>query len=202
MTEFALQTSLAWLGKTVQPRMIAVVPSPVKQRTSQAPAPVESRKRGRVSWDDDDGNGPPPPVLLTFVVSKYNTQLLGATRSILLRSVTLRVDRFRWFPMAFSHGLDSENVALYQESSNILKAAEDRIQKASGLMGVRDVLRTRGVCFWGKQQADVEFMAKLTLWNLGGFDDADPCIPHSGNVNTVRQHIKNCRNQWVVSKNT
>ena len=90
--------------------MINVVPSPVKQRTSQALAPVESRKRGRVSWDDDDGNGPPPPVLLTdmsgmtFVVSKYNTQLLGVTRSILLRSVTLRADRFRWFPMAFSMG--------------------------------------------------------------------------------------------------
>ena len=83
--------------------------------------------------------------------------------------------------MAFSHWLDSENVALYQESSNILKAAEDRIQKASGLMGVRDVLRTRGVCFWGKQQADVEVMTKLTLWNLGGFDDADPrrvCLEH------------------------
>ncbi len=75
--------------------------------------------------------------------------------------------------MAFSHGLDSENVALYQEPSNI--------QKASGMMGVRDVLRTRGVCFWGKQQADVEFMTKLTLWNLGGFDDADPrrvCLEH------------------------
>jgi hypothetical protein len=65
LSEFAVQTSLAWLGKEIQPRMINVVPSPVKQRTSQALAPVESRKRGRVSWDDEDGNGPPPPVLLT-----------------------------------------------------------------------------------------------------------------------------------------
>jgi phage/plasmid primase-like uncharacterized protein len=82
LSELVVQTSLAWLGVVVQPRMIAVVSSPVKQRTSQAPAPVESRKHGRVSWDDDDGNGSRSPVLLTdmsgmtFVVSKYNTQLL------------------------------------------------------------------------------------------------------------------------------
>ena len=33
-------------------------------------------------------------------------------------------------------------------------------------MGVRDVLCTRGVCFWGKQQVDVEFMTKLIFHNV------------------------------------
>jgi hypothetical protein len=56
--------------------------------------------RGRVSWDDNNGNGQPSPVLLTdmsgmtFIVSKCNKQLLGAMRPI-LRSVTLKVDRFQ-----------------------------------------------------------------------------------------------------------
>jgi hypothetical protein len=46
LSEFAHQISFAWLGVAMQPRIIAVVPSPVKQRTDQAPAPVNNQKSG------------------------------------------------------------------------------------------------------------------------------------------------------------
>ena len=49
LTEYAIQHSKQWLGVTMQPRIITVVPSPVKQLVSPVPAQVVGRKHGRAA---------------------------------------------------------------------------------------------------------------------------------------------------------
>ena len=91
LTEHAIRTSPEWLGVQMQPRVINVVASPVKQRSVKAPVVEESRKRSSQSAfiDDDEGDRHPLPVMMTdmsgqrFVVSKYGPQLVGANLSIL-----------------------------------------------------------------------------------------------------------------------
>ena len=97
LTEWAIQTSLKWLGDAISPRVIAAVHSPAKlQALPKAAVTSDSRKR---LWyadqdldDNEDDSRPPPPVVLrdvsgkTFGVSKYSAQLLKATQSIVLRT--------------------------------------------------------------------------------------------------------------------
>ena len=123
LTEHASRTSSEWLGVQMQPRVINVVASPVKQRSAKAPVLGESRKRSSQSAfiDDDEGDRHPLPVMSgqRFVVSKYGPQLVGANLSILFRIMITQESRRRLFPQTFSLGSDYENVQWYQESANL-----------------------------------------------------------------------------------
>ena len=121
LTEHAIRTSPEWLGLQMQPQVINVVASPVKQRSAQAPVLEESRKRSSQAPDDDEGDRYPLPVMMTdmsgqrFVVSKYGSQLVGANLSILFRTMTTQENRRLFFPQTFSLGPDYENVQWSQE---------------------------------------------------------------------------------------
>ena len=185
LTEHAIRTSPEWLGVQMQPRVINVVASPVKQRSVKAPVVEESRKRSSQSAfiDDDEGDRHPLPVMMTdmsgqrFVVSKYGPQLVGANLSILFRTLTTQESRRRLFPQTFSLGPDYENVQWYQEPANLFEAAEGR---SSSTIGVRDRIRSRNTCFWGRI-VDERFLQRLVLFTLEGFDSAEPrrlCLEH------------------------
>ena len=200
LTEWAIQTSLKWLGDAISPRVIAAVHSPAKlQALSKAAVTSDSRKR---LWyadqdldDNEDDSRPPPPVVLrdvsgkSFVVSKYSAQLLKATQSIVLRTYVSDVDRRAMFPQAYAHGPAMEALEVYQEPDTILRAAADRLQRLHGQVRVRDMIRSRGVCLWGRQ-TDKTFMTNLTLWILTGFDSMEEkrlCLEHySSNPNIAR----------------
>ena len=200
LTEWAIQNSLDWLEKTISPRVIASVPSPVKhQALPRATVTFDSRKRSRYADQDlddtEDESRPPPPVMLrdvsgkAFVVSKYSVQLLKATQSIVLRTYVSDVERQAMFPQAYAHGPGMEALEVYQEHDTILKAAEERLQRASGQIGVREMLRSRSTCVWGKL-TDKTFLTNLTLWILTGFDSLEEkrlCMEHySSNPNITR----------------
>ena len=127
LTEHAVRTSPEWFGVQMQPRVINVVASPVKQRSAKTPVVEESRKRSSHSAfiDDDEGDRHPLPVMMTdisgqrFVVSKYGPQLVGANLSILFRTMTTQESRRRLFPQTFFLGPDYENVQWYQEPANL-----------------------------------------------------------------------------------
>ena len=200
LTEWAFQNSLEWLGEAISPRVIASVPSPVKlQALPRAAVTSDSRKRMRYADqdldDNEDDSRPPPPVVLrdvsgkTFVVSKYSAQLLKAMQSIVLRTYVSDVDRRAIFPQAYAHGPGMEAMELYQEPDTILKAAADRLQRVHGQVGVRNMIRSRAMCLWGKQ-TDKTFLTNLTLWILTGFDSMEEkrlCMEHySSNPNITR----------------
>jgi hypothetical protein len=191
LTELAIRTSPEWLGVQMQPRVINVVASPVKQRLAKAPVLEESRKRSSQSAfiDDDEEDRHRLPVMMTdmsgqrFVVSKYGPQLVGANLSILFRTMTTQESRRRLFPQTFSLGPDYENVQWYQETANLFVAAEGR---SSSTIGVRDRIRSRNTCFWGRI-VDERFLQRVVLFTLEGFDSAEPrrlCLEHfSSSVN-------------------
>jgi hypothetical protein len=82
-----------------------------------------------------------------------------------------------------------EALEVYQEPDTILKAAADRLQRLHGQVGVRDMIRSRGVCLWGRQ-TDKTFLTNLTLLILTGFDSMEEkrlCMEHySSNPNITR----------------
>jgi hypothetical protein len=204
LTEWAIQNSLDWLQRTISPRVIASVPSPVKlQALPRATGTLDSRKRSRCADQDlddsEDDSRPPPPVVLRdvsgkmFVVSKYGVQLLKATQSIVLRTYVSDEDRQVMFPQAYAHGPGLEALEVYQDPETIIKAAEERLQRASGHIGVREMVRSKSTCVWGRQ-TDKTFLTNLTLWILTGFDSLEEkrlCMEHySSNHNIVR--ISSC----------
>jgi len=139
LTELAIRTSPEWLGVQMQPRVINVVASPVKQRSVKTPVLEESRKRSSQSAfiDDDEGDRHPLPVMMTdmsgqrFVVSKYGPQLVGANLSILFRTMTTQESRRRLFPQTFSLGPDYENVQWYQATANLFARGGLAVQSGS-----------------------------------------------------------------------
>ena len=148
----------------MQPRIITVVPSPVKQLMLPSAVQVVGRKHGRAaveameeSEDDEDrrfhqvrmtnGAG------LSLVVSKNTSHLVGANQSVFMRSLISKAGRQRMFSMAFALGSNSETVAVYLDSSTIWTYHQ---------IGGRSVIRSKGVCFWGKI-VDERFLCRLTL---------------------------------------
>ena len=71
----------------------------------------------------------------------------------------------------------------YQETANLFVAAEGR---SSSTIGVRDRIRSRNTCFWGRI-VDERFLQRVVLFTLEGFDSAEPrrlCLEHfSSSVN-------------------
>ena len=174
----------------MQPRVINVVASPVKQTSAKPPVLAESRKRSSQSafFDDDKGDRHPLPVMMTdmsgqrFVVSKYGTQLVGANLSILFRTMTTQG---------------------YQESASFFEAAERR---TSSTIDVRDRIRSRNTCFWGRI-VDERFLSRLVLFQLEGFDSAEPrklCLEHFSStinppaVSTCAELVMCVRNMLVT----
>ena len=191
------QSGLAWEGDLTTSHCICPV-------TCQAPgATIDSRKRSRYADqeldDNEEDSRPSPPVVLrdvpgkTFVVSKYSVQLMKATQSIVLRPYVSEVDRQVMFPQAYAHGPGMEALEVYQEHDTILKAAEERLQRASGQIGVREMLRSRSMCMWGKQ-TDKTFLTNLTLWILTGFDSLEEkrlCMEHYSPCGELTDCIRN-----------
>ena len=114
---------------------------------------------------------------LSFVVSKNTSHLVGANQSIFMRTLIPKEERQRMFRMAFTHGVNSETVALYLEPSTILDAAADRTLHQ---IGGHSVIRSKTVCFWGTI-VDERFLGRLTLWVVDGFNSAEErrlCLEH------------------------
>ena len=71
-------------------------------------------------------------------------------------------------------------MAVYLDSSTILDAAEERLQRTHHRIGGRNVIRSKGVCFWGKV-VDERFLCRLTLWIVDGFNSVEErrlCLEH------------------------
>ena len=130
-TDVALSNILReWLGVQMQPRVINVVASPVIRRSAEAPVLEESRKRSSQSAfiDDDEGD-----------------------------RHSLQESRRRLFPQTFSLGPDYENVQWYQETANLVAAAEER---SRGTIGVRDRIRSRK-CPPARRIVDERFLQRV-----------------------------------------
>ena len=111
LTEYAIEHRVQ-----MQPRIINVIPSPVKQLVSPAPVQVVGRKHGSAAAegmeegeDEEDRHFHQVRMTdsagLSFVVSKNTFHLVGANRSIFMRTLIPKEDRQRMFRMAFAHGV-------------------------------------------------------------------------------------------------
>ena len=112
---------------------------------------------------------------LSFVVIKNTSHLVGANKSIFMRTLIPKEARQRMFRMAFAYGLNSETVLIYLEPSTILEAAEERLQRTHHQIGGQSVIRSKNVCFWGTI-VDERFLCRLTLWVVDGFKSAGACV--------------------------
>jgi len=193
LSQAAIDNSRKYFGFQVQLRIANLQPmSPLKMLAPRSsPSSSVGHKRGIQTLEsEDEAEDGEVRHLRTHriidsagqvvFINKHQALLAGVNTTVFMRTLVPIEERREKYPSAFALGPAQENANVYLEPNFIFKSAMDRCAATSTALGMGDPLKSRGRCFWGTLK-DVEFLRRVALFMLDGFDSTEPkrlCMEH------------------------